>query len=87
MSTKQEELVKLQEELAREKAQHEKASREAQESRALWEAEVKTKSRLGLRLEAMQKTINESKTESEGLISAVSGLLNRLYMQSNLVRM
>ncbi len=72
VSTKQGEVVVLQRELEREKAGHEKAAREAQETRALWEAEVKTKSRLGLTLETMQKTIDESRAESQGLVSAVS---------------
>ena len=40
MSTKQEEMLKLQHEVDQMTAAHRKASREAQETRGLWEAEV-----------------------------------------------
>ena len=41
MSSKQEEVLALQQELVQVKVAQEKASREAQETRGLWEAEVR----------------------------------------------
>ena len=83
MSSKQEEIVVLRGELEREKVGHEKASREAEETRTLWEAEVKSKSRLGHTLETMQKTIDSNREESQGLVAVVSAIrqLSNCYCQ------
>lgn len=63
-----EEVVVVQEELEKTKTALERAEREAEEARGLWETEVKSHSKLGMRVLEMER----SKGDVNTLVEAVS---------------